>query len=113
MPLVTVSHKPGYSQHLLDAMRRELPDIVSRALACDEEPYDGSLGRGDVVVRSSPDLAPDDVLDMVVEIQTTYYESRAGDLPERAADVRRGLEKLGLANFGVWVALPAASWSQD
>ena len=112
MPIVTVSHKGSASEAMLETLRRELPAIVSEAVDCPEEPYDGRLQPGDVNLRLVAALAPDEGLDYVVEIRTKWTQSRSENLQERTDQVRVALEKLDLERFGVWIELPQAAWAQ-
>jgi hypothetical protein len=86
---------------------------VSEAVACAEQPYDGRVKRGDINLRFMPALGTDEALDYLVEIRTTWTESRSADVDERAARVRRELTKWGLEDFGVWIELLRAGWDQD
>jgi hypothetical protein len=112
VPIITVSHKGSAEEPTLETLRRELPTIVSQAMACPEEPYDGTLRPGDVNLRFLPALPLRESLDYLVEIQTTWTQSRSDTLQERSDQVRDALDKLGLEGFGVWVELPQAAWSQ-
>jgi hypothetical protein len=113
MPIVTVSHKDSAPSEVLRSLRAKLPAIVSKAVACDEEPYDGSPQAGDVNMRFLPALSTDEALDYLVEIRTRWTESRATDLDERVARIRRELSELGVENFGVWLETPPAAWDQS
>ncbi len=112
MPIITVSHKDAATEAVLETLRRELPAIVSRALACPEEPYDGDLRPGDANLRFLAALPVEERLDFLVEIRTKWTRSRSANLQERSDDIRGALERLGLAGFGVWIELPHAAWSQ-
>ena len=112
MPIVTVSHKSSAAASVLEDLRRELPEIVSRALACPEEPYDGNLRPGDVNLRFVVALPHEEALDYLVEIRTRWTQSRSENLQERSDQIRAALAKLGLERFGVWIELPPAAWSQ-
>lgn len=112
MPIVTVSHKTSAAASVLDDLRRELPEIVSRALACPEEPYDRHLRPGDVNLRFVAALAPDEGLNYLIEVRTLWTQSRSENLQERSDQIRAALAKLGLERFGVWIELPPAAWSQ-
>jgi hypothetical protein len=112
LPIITVSHKGSASEAVLETLRRELPAIVSEAVDCPEEPYDGSLRPGDINLRFIAALAPDEGLDYVVEIRTKWTQSRSENLQERTDQVRVALEKLNLERFGVWIELPQAGWAQ-
>jgi hypothetical protein len=112
VPIVTVSHKGSASEALLETLRRELPTIVSEAVACPEEPYDNDLRPGDVNLRFLPAQPPTESLDYVVEIRTRWTQSRSENLQERSDQIRNALDSLGLERFGVWIELPEAAWSQ-
>jgi hypothetical protein len=112
MPIITVSHKDSAPQPMLEALRRELPAIVSEAIDCPEEPYDGRLRPGDVNLRFVAALPPDEGLDYLVEIRTRWTQSRSENLQERTDRVQIALEKLDLERFGVWIELPQAGWAQ-
>jgi hypothetical protein len=113
MPIVTVSHKRTASEALLETLRRELPAIVSRALDCPEEPFDGNLRPGDVNIRFLPALPAQESLEYLFEVRTRWTQSRSENLEARSDEVRGALKKLGLERFGVWIELPPAAWSQD
>jgi hypothetical protein len=113
MPIITVSHKDTAPANVLQALRLGLPAIVSQALACAEEPYDGRLKRGDVNIKFLRALSADEELEYLVEIRTGWTESRVANLDERVARIRSDLGELGLKNFGVWVETPPAAWAQD
>src|SRR6059058_5224955 len=98
MPIVTVSHKEAASLTELGELRRALPEIVSRAVECPEEPYDGELKRGDINMIVSASLAPSERLDYVIDIRTRRTDSRSGNLQERSEAIRSALEALGLRN---------------
>jgi hypothetical protein len=110
VPIVTVSHRASAPESVLEDLRSRLPEIVSRALDCPEEPYDGQLRPGDVNLRFVAAL--DGGLDYLIEVRTSWTRSRSENLQERTEEVRGALAKLGLASFGVWIELPPAAWSQ-
>src|SRR5262245_2082557 len=113
MPIVTVSHKDAAPAGVLKSLRASLPTIVAEAVGSVEEPYDGRLKRGDINMRFLPALSTDEALDYVVEIRTTWTDSRSANLEERVARIRRELSESGLENFGVWIEIPPAAWDQD
>ena len=110
MPIVTVSHKASAAESVLDDLRLQLPEIVSRALDCPEAPYDGHLRPGDVNLRFVAAL--EDGLDYLIEVRTSWTRSRSENLQGRTDEVRAALAKLGLTSFGVWIEIPSAAWSQ-
>ena len=112
MPIVTVSYKASAPATELDTLRAELPEIVSTALECDEEPYDGRLKPGDVNLKFAPILPADEALDYLVEVTTRWTRSRSDNLQERSDRIEAALGELGLTNFGVWLELATAAWSQ-
>jgi hypothetical protein len=95
---------------VLETLRRELPEIVSEALACPEEPYDAELRPGDVNLRFVAEL--EGGLDYLIEVRTRWTRSRAENVQERSDHVRDALQGFGVENFGVWVELPEAAWSE-
>lgn len=114
MPLVEVTHAPGLGAAALDRLAGVLPHAVSLAVACPEEPYDGDLQPGDVEVRFRAG-GPRDVrgLDVVVEVRSKWFESRAADRDERCERLCAALvEALGSTSVGVYLALPVAGWAQ-
>ena len=113
MPIVTVSHKGSAAEAVLETLRRELPAIVSRALECPEEPFDGNLRPGDVNLRFVAALPDQEGLDYLLEIRTRWTQSRRDNLEARSDEIRDALEQLGLERFGVWIELPQAAWSQE
>jgi hypothetical protein len=112
VPIITVSHKGSAAEAVLEILRRELPTIVSGAVACPEEPYDGELRPGDVNLRFLPALPLHDSLDYLVEVRTRWTQSRSETLQERSDQIRDALNGLGLERLGVWIELPEAAWSQ-
>ena len=112
MPIITVSYKASAAEAILKILRRELPALVSEAVACPEEPYDGDLRAGDVNLRFLPALPRDEGLDYVIEIRTRWTQARHETLQARSDKVRDALGALGLERFGVWIELPQGAWSQ-
>jgi hypothetical protein len=112
MPIVSVSHKRSAPPELLELLAQELPEIVSQALACAEEPYSGNLHAGDVNLRFLPALTDREGLDYLLEIRTRKTESRRSNVQQRSEQISAALETLGFAKFGVWIELSEAAWSQ-
>jgi hypothetical protein len=112
MPIITINHKETASVPELEKLRQALPAIVSRAVECPEEPYDGVLKPGDINVIVTPSLALAEPLDYLIEIRTRRTESRSANLQERSDAVSSALGALGLRNFGVWLQLQEAAWAQ-
>ncbi|MBQ0863215.1 MULTISPECIES: hypothetical protein [unclassified Streptomyces] len=114
MPLVDVTYAPHVPEARLRALGSALPHLVSQAVECPEEPYDGDLQPGDVEIRFRP-LGPLDRsgLNAVIEIRSKWFESRAANRQERVDLLHERIEAAtGLADFGVYLSLPVAAWSQ-
>lgn len=91
-----------------------LPHAVSVAVECPEEPYDRDLRDGDVELRFRR-LGPHDTagLDVVVEIRSTWFASRAQNRQERCDTVLQAvIDTIGPLSTGVYLSLPVAAWSQ-
>ncbi|MBB5915888.1 hypothetical protein BJY24_004800 [Nocardia transvalensis] len=115
MPLVEVTYAPHVSEGMLRDLGDRLPHLVSVAVECPEEPYDGDLRAGDVEVRFRA-LGPFDRsgLDVVIEVRSKWFASRADNRQERVEGLHRDIEKAtGLENFGVYLSLPVAAWEQS
>ncbi|MDA3647462.1 hypothetical protein LZ318_33910 [Saccharopolyspora indica] len=114
MPLIEVVHSPDVSEETLHQLGDALPHLVSLAVECPEEPYDRNLQPGDVELRFRQ-LGPFDRsgLDFVVEVRSKWFESRASNRQERVDALHEGIEEAtGLSDFGVYLSLPVAAWSQ-
>ncbi|POX38068.1 hypothetical protein C3486_25110 [Streptomyces sp. Ru73] len=114
MPLVEVTHAPHVPEATLRELGAVLPHLVSLAVECPEEPYDGDLQPGDVEIRFRR-LGPLDRcgLDVVIEVRSKWFESRAGNRQERTDRLHTDIAAAtGLRDFGVYLSLPVAAWSQ-
>ncbi|MFJ8622275.1 hypothetical protein ACIRD3_05455 [Kitasatospora sp. NPDC093550] len=114
MPLVEVTYAPTVPEPLLREVGAALPHLVSLAVECPEEPYDGDLRPGDVEIRFRP-LGPLDRsgLPVVIEIRSKWTASREADRQERVDRLHADLHAAtGLVDFGVYLSLPCAAWSQ-
>lgn len=114
MPLVEITYAPHVSPDTLRELGSVLPHLVSIAVECPEEPYDGDLQPGDVELRFRA-LGPYDRsgLDVVIEVRSKWFESRAGNRQERVDALHSGIAgATGLLDFGVYLSLPVAAWSQ-
>ncbi|MFD0890303.1 hypothetical protein ACFQ08_37660 [Streptosporangium algeriense] len=114
MPLVEVTYRPDVAEARLRELGEVLPHLVSVAVECPEEPYDGDLQPGDVEIRFRP-LGPLDRvgLDVVIEVRSKWFESRAVNRQERVDDLHEAIgAATGLTDFGVYLSLPVAAWSQ-
>ena len=114
MPLVEVTYSSDVSEPELRELASVLPHLVSVAVECQEEPYDGDLGPGDVEIRFRA-LGPFDRsgLDVVIEVRSKWFESRADDRQERTDHLHAAIaDATGLEDLGVYLSLPVAAWSQ-
>lgn len=114
MPIVDVTYSSDVKEEQLVRLVQALPHAVSLAVECPEEPYDGSLQPGDVVVRARPPGPYDSGgLDFVVEVSSKWFESRARDRQHRCDRLCAMLsEAAGTSSIGVYLSLPPAAWSQ-
>ncbi|MBR7836263.1 hypothetical protein KDL01_23500 [Actinospica durhamensis] len=115
MPLVEVTYAPTVSEETLTKLADALAHRVSIAVQCTEEPYDGDLQPGDVEIRFRR-LGPLDRsgLDVVIEVRSKWFESRARNRQERVDRLHRDVAAAtGLENFGIYLALPIAAWAQS
>ena len=115
MPLVVVTHGPAVPEERLLRLSRSLPHLVSVAVECPEEPYDGALRPGDVEIRSCARSRYDSAgLDLVVEVRSTWTASREADRQDRCDRLRAAVvEDAGTDSVGVHLSLPVAAWSPD
>ncbi|MCQ6247504.1 hypothetical protein HUF15_35595 [Streptomyces samsunensis] len=114
MPLVEVTYAPGVAESQLRELGSVLPHLVSKAVECPEEPYDGALRPGDVEIRFRR-LGPLDRggLDVVIEVKSKWFESRAANRQERVDRLHEDIRAVtGLRDFGIYLSLPSAAWSQ-
>ncbi|MFM9443705.1 hypothetical protein [Streptomyces acidiscabies] len=114
MPLVEITHAPRVPPDTLRALGSVLPHLVSVAVECPEEPYDGELRPGDVELRfRSLGLYDRGGLDVVIEVRSKWFESRAENRQERVDALHSQIAAAtGLEDFGVYLSLPVAAWSQ-
>lgn len=114
MPLVEVTYAPTVPETLLRELGSVLPHLVSLAVECPEEPYDGDLQPGDVEIRFRA-LSPLDRsgLPVVIEIKSKWTADREADRQERVDTLHAQLRAAtGLVDFGVYLSMPTAAWSQ-
>ncbi|MFG2226266.1 hypothetical protein [Streptomyces sp. NPDC048644] len=114
MPLIEVTYAPTVAEPQLRELGSVLPHLVSEAVECPEEPYDGDLQPGDVEIRFRK-LGPLDRcgLDIVIEVRSKWFESRAANRQERVDALHDAIgAATGLSDFGVYLSLPVAAWSQ-
>lgn len=114
MPLVDVTYGSQVAEHDLQRLAKTLPHAVSLAVECPEEPCDWTLQPGDVEVRFHP-RGPYDVsgLDLVVEVRSKWFSSRAETRQERCDQLCDALiEAAGTRSVGVYLSMPVAAWAQ-
>ena len=114
MPIVEVTLGPRVDDSAIDRLRGVLPEAVSLAVECPEEPYDGELKPGDVELHFRP-VGPHDLsgLDVLIEVRSKWFASRAENRQERTDQLCSAVAESvsGLA-IGVFLTLPVAAWSQ-
>ncbi|GAA3002799.1 hypothetical protein GCM10020229_13530 [Kitasatospora albolonga] len=114
MPIVDVTHAPTVPESQLRELAAVLPHLVSLAVECPEEPYDGDLQPGDVDVRFRAFGALDrGGLPVVIEIRSKWFPSRDANRQERVDTLHEAIgSATGLDDFGIYLSLPRAAWSQ-
>ena len=114
MPIVDVTYGSQVAEQSLQRLAQTLPHAVSLAVECPEEPYDRALQPGDVEVRFHPG-GPYDVsgLDVVVEVRSKWFASRAKTQQERCDQLCDAIvAAAGTVSVGVYLSMPVAAWSQ-
>lgn len=114
MPLIEVTYASHVPESTLRELGAQLPHLVSVAVECPEEPYDGDLQPGDVELWFRQ-LGPWDRsgMDAVIQVRSKFFESRAADRQQRVDLLHSSIEKAtALQNFGVYLSLPVAAWAQ-
>lgn len=114
MPIVDVTHSSHVGEEQLARLAQALPHAVSLAVECPEEPYDGALQPGDVEVRfrgrGRYDISG---LDVVVEVRSKWFPSRAETRQERCDQLCDVIARAaGTRSVGVYLSLPVAAWAQ-
>jgi hypothetical protein len=115
VPLVEITYASHVPHAVLKELAAMLPHAVSVAVECPEEPYDGALQPGDVELRFRP-RGPFDIsgMDLVVEVRSKWFESRAANRQERVDGLCTAVEEVaGPADVGVHLSLPVAAWAQS
>ncbi|SDL30910.1 hypothetical protein [Streptomyces indicus] len=114
MPLVDITYAPSVAEPGLRALGDALPHLVSLAVQCPEEPYDGDLRPGDVELRFRQRGPLDrSGLEVVIEVKSKWFESRAANRQERIDTLHANIvAATGLRDVGVYLSLPCAAWAQ-
>jgi hypothetical protein len=114
VPLVDVTHATSVPEDTLRELASVLPHLVSVAVECPEEPYDGTLRPGDVEIYFRR-LGPLDRagLPIVIRVHSKWFASRAADRQARVDGLHTGIVKAtGRSDLGIYLSLPTAAWSQ-
>ncbi len=114
MPIVEVVYGPEVADDQLRHLAQALPDAVSLAVECPEEPYDHELQPGDIEIRFRAS-GPYDVsgLDVVVEVRSKWFASRAENRQHRCDQLCDAIvEATGTRRIGVYLSMPVAAWAQ-
>ncbi|HET7305558.1 MAG TPA: hypothetical protein VFJ12_13520 [Segeticoccus sp.] len=114
MPIADVTHSPTVPEDRLHRLAEALPHAVSVAVECPEEPYDHELQPGDVEIRFRPRGVHDvSGLDVVVEVRSKWFASRAENRQERCDLLRDAVvAAAATSSVGVYLSLPVAAWAQ-
>lgn len=113
--MIEVTYASHVSESVLRELARQLPHLVSLAVACREEPYDSDLRPGDVEIRFR-ELGPFDRsgLSVVIEVRSKWFADRADNRQDRVERLHADIEQAtGLDDFGVYLSLPVAAWEQS
>jgi hypothetical protein len=99
----------------IGSLAHVLPEAVSLAVECPEEPYDGRLRAGDVEIRFTRRGTHDvSGLDVLVEVRSKWFASRADNRQDRCEGLWRAIvPSVEPLSVGVYLELPVASWSQS
>lgn len=115
MPIIDVTCSSRVTGATKTQIAAALPHLVSVAVECDDEPYDGPPQMGDVLIRFHG-VGPLDRfdLDVLLEVKSKWFEDRASDRQRRADQIHDGVVSLVPEGHlvGVYLSLPMASWSQ-
>lgn len=114
MPIVDVTYGSRVTDDRLRLLAELLPQAVSVAVACPEEPYVPPLVPGDVIVRFQPFGRYDESgLDLLVEVRSKWFESRSANRQERCDQLCAAITSAaGTSSVGVYLSLPVAAWAQ-
>lgn len=114
MPLIDVTYDDRVSDDELRRLGMLLPDLVSEAVECPEEPWVGPPGPGDIEVRfrrrSEFDIG--EPLRCVVEVRTKLFETRVVNKQERANLLYARLSAALGEGIGIWLILAEGAWAQ-
>ncbi|MGW4097751.1 MULTISPECIES: hypothetical protein [unclassified Mycobacterium] len=115
MPLIDVTCGAWATDAVRSRLAEVLPAAVSIAVECGDEPYDGNLQPGDVLIRFH-DVGPFDRfdLDVLIEVKSKFFPDRAEDRQAGADAILAAAQTATGAGcrIGVYLTLPVAAWSQ-
>ncbi len=114
MPIVEVTVGPKVDDSVIARLRDVLPEAVSLAVECPEEPYDGELKPGDVEIHFRPNRSPGPQRARCadrgpLEVVRQPCGQQAGANRSAVSAIAESLNGLAL---GVFLTLPVAAWSQ-
>lgn len=116
MPIIAVTCSGRVLPETRRALAERLPHLVSAAVECEAEPYDGNLRPGDVILRFH-DTSPWDSqdVDVLIEVRSKWFEDRARNRQERADTILDGIRDIadGDLLIGVYLTMPVAAWAQS
>ncbi|MUL84736.1 MULTISPECIES: hypothetical protein [unclassified Mycolicibacterium] len=115
MPLIDVTCGPRITDDTRARLSAVLPEGVSAAVECEDEPYDGNLQPGDVLVRFHYVGRYDRFdIDVLIEVKSKWFGDRAEDRQQRVDAIRDAAQDAapGLL-IGVYLTLPIAAWAQS
>jgi hypothetical protein len=115
VPLVDVTYDDTVPDGALRKLAALLPDLVSEAVECPEEPWVGPARVGDMEIRFRRKRTLDvGDLQCLIEVRTKLLPSRERDKQRRADLIRDRISgSVELGAFGVWLILAEGAWSQS
>lgn len=116
MPLIDITCGRAVTDGTRARLAAVLPDAVSLAVQCTDEPYDHHLQPGDVLIRFHK-VGPFDRfdIDVLVEVKSKWFSDRAQDRQRRAEAIHDAVRHVieDEQTAGVYLTLPVAAWDQS
>jgi hypothetical protein len=114
LPLIDVTYDSSVSGDVLRRLGEVLPDIVSGAVDCPDDPWTGPPAIGDIEIRFHAKNAFDvGELNCVIEVRTKLFPSRERDKQRRVDLIRDRLSStIEIGTVGVWLILSEGAWAQ-